>query len=261
MTDPTEYNVRAVERALQILGCFDQDHLAQGVSEIAHAVGLHKATTHRIVMTLVNYGYLERADDGKYRLGMRLADLGFRVIGGLDLRRAAYPFMTQLVERWDETCDLGVFDHGQVFYIEVVRSHQQLLIASAVGQRLAAHATASGKLFLAHLPPDEVDAILSRPLRALTTKTVTSPVELRRQLEVIRRQGYGFDEEENEVGIRAVSAPICDQEGSVVAVMSMPGPTSRMTPDRVTAIIESLKEASEAVARRMGWRAAVDLNH
>jgi DNA-binding IclR family transcriptional regulator len=246
--------VRAVERALQILSCFDDEHPARGVSDIAQAVGLHKATAHRIVTTLLNHGYLERATDGqKYQLGLQLADLGFRVIRRMDLRREALPYMTQLVQRWDEACDLGIFDRGHVFYIEVIQGSHALTIAAAVGQRLPAHCTASGKLFLAHLPPHELDALLSRPLVAYTDKTITSPAELRRQIEVIRQQGYGFDDEEYEVGIRAVSAPIRNQEGTVIAAMSMPGPTSRMTLDRIPEIVEAIKEAAQAISRRMGW--------
>jgi len=258
MKDPQEYNVRAVERALQILGCFDDEHPERGVSEIAQGVGLHKATAHRIMTTLLNFGYLERtADEQKYRLGAHLADLGFKVIRRMDLRREALPHMAQLVEQWDETCDLSLFDQGQVFYIEVIRGSHTLTIAAAVGQRLPAHCTASGKLFLAHLPPHDLDALLSRPLTIYTDKTVTEPDMLRQQLEVIRQQGYGSDDEEYEVGIRAVSAPLHNHEGEVVAAMSVPGPTSRMTPDRIPEIARALKEATQAVSRRLGWNPSV----
>jgi IclR family KDG regulon transcriptional repressor len=254
MKDTHGYNVRAVERALQILSCFDDEHPDRGVSEIAQVVGLHKATTHRIVTTLLNYGYLERAaDEQKYQLGLQLTDLGFRVIRRMDLRREALPYMTRLAQRWDEACDLSIFDQGNVFYVEVIQGNHALTIAAAVGQRLPAHCTASGKLFLAHLPPHELDALLSRPLVAYTDRTITSPAELRRQLEVIRQQGYGLDDEEYEIGIRAVSAPIRNQEGTVVAVMGMAGPTSRMTLDRIPEVAGAIREAADALSRRMGW--------
>jgi DNA-binding IclR family transcriptional regulator len=94
---------------------------------------------------------------------------------------------------------------------------------------------------------------MSQPLVSYTDKTITSPAELRSQLEVIRQQGYGFDDEEYEVDIRAVSAPIRNQEGTVVAVIGMPGPTSRMRLDRIPETVEALKEAAQAISRRMGW--------
>lgn len=251
--DPTDYNVRAVERALQIMGCFDDEHPERGISEIAQVVDLHKATAHRIVTTLVNYGFLERAADGqKYRLGLELTNLGFKVIRRMDLRTEALPFMTQLVQQWDETCDLSIFDAGQVFYIEVLRGNRALNIAAAIGQRLPAHCTASGKLFLAHLQPADLDTFLNHPLAAYTDKSITSPDVLRRQLEVIRRQGYTIDHEELEVGVCAVAAPIYNRQGAIIAAMSVPSPTSRMTPERITEIAEALKEATRAISRRMG---------
>jgi len=255
MKDSSEYNVRAVERALEILGCFDDEHPEQGVSEIAQAVGLHKATTHRIVTTLLNYGYIERADDGqKYRLGLRLAGLGFKVIRRMDLRREALPYMDQLVQMWEEPCDLSVFDQGEVFYVEFVPGKHALTVAAGVGRRLPPYCTASGKVFLAYLPAEELEAFLSRPTTSCTSKTITSPAALRKQLELIRQQGYGLDDEEYEVGIRAVSAPVRDRTGAVVAAIGIPGPASRMTEERISQIATSLKEAAREVSLRLGWK-------
>lgn len=255
MKDQSEYNVRAVERALQILDCFDDKNPERGISEIAQAVNLHKATAHRIVTTLLNYGYLERADDDqRYRLGLKLAGLGFKVVRRMDLRREASPLMTRLVEQWDETCDLSIFDEERVFYVDVIRGSHALTIAASVGQRLPAHCTASGKLFLAHLSSDELEAFLSKPLHAYTEKTITSPDELCSQIETIRRQGYSVDDEELEEGIRAVAAPIWNHKDEIIAAMSIPGPINRITWDRIPDIVDSLVEAANTVSHRMGWR-------
>ena len=253
MKDPNEYNVRAVERALQILRCFDGEHPERGISEIAQAVDLHKATAHRIVTTLVNYGYLERADDGqKYRLGLELTNLGFKVLQRLDLRREALPIMRQLTEEWDETCDLGIFDRGQVLYIEVVRGSRALNVAAAIGQTLPAHCTASGRALLAHLPDQEVNAVLSKPLTSYTTKTVTSPEEIRKELLTIRTQGYAVDMEGFELGVCAIAAPIFNSRGRIIAALGSPGPTSRMTPDRIRRMAASFGEAARTISHRMG---------
>jgi IclR family transcriptional regulator, KDG regulon repressor len=253
--DPNDYNVRAVERALQILGCFDDQHQERGISEIAQAVDLHKATAHRIVTTLVNYGYLERAGDGqRYRLGLVLPELGFKVIHRMDLRREALPHMLQLVEQWDETCDLSIFDQGQVFYVEVVRGSRALSIAAAVGQRLPAHCTASGKLFLAHLPGDALEPIFSHPLASHTDNTITSRDELLKQFKTIRNQGYAVDREETEVGVYAIAAPICNNQGKMVAAMSIPSPISRLDNEREAGIVESLKQAAVNISRRLGCK-------
>jgi DNA-binding IclR family transcriptional regulator len=254
--DPNGYNVRAVERALQILSCFDDRHPEKGVSEIAQAMGLHKATTHRIMTTLLNYGYLERTADGqKYRLGLAVAELGYRVIRRLDLRREALPYMTQLVQQFDEACDLSVFDHSTVFYVHVIQGHHALTIAAAVGQRLPVHCTASGKIMLAFLPHERRKESLSQPLVSFTDKTITSRSELERQLEGFQQQGYGFDDEEYEAGIRAVAAPILNRDGQAIAAISMPGPTGRMTLDRIPEIAGALKQAASEISSRMGWTA------
>jgi DNA-binding IclR family transcriptional regulator len=253
--DPTEYNVRAVERALQIMQCFDDEHPERGISDIAQAVGLHKATAHRIVTTLVNYGYIERVEDGqKYRLGLELPNLGYKVLSRMDLRKEAVPFMKQLVAEWDETCDLSIFDQGEAFYIEIMRGTRALTISAAVGQRLPAHATASGKLFLAYLPDDQLNAILKQPMEAYTEKTATSPEKLRFQLEEIRKQGYSIDYEEFEHGVCAVAAPIFNRSGNVIAAIGGPSPISRMAPDRIKQIADAFMEAAKGISYRMGYR-------
>jgi IclR family KDG regulon transcriptional repressor len=221
--DPATYNVRAVERAMQILSAFGGEHAERGISEIAQATGLHKATAHRIMMTLHNGGFLERAPDGeRFRLGIRVVELGLGALRGLDLRQAAFPYMQQLVERFDETCDLGIYDRGMVLYVEVVHSQHSLTIAARVGRRLPAYCTASGRVFLAFLPPDVVEPVLSSPMTPCTAKTVTSPAKLREELEATRQRGYALDDEEFEEGIRAVSAPIRNIDGNVIAALSMP---------------------------------------
>ncbi len=247
--DSKTYRVRAVERAMRILSSFDGERTDRGVSEIAQATGLHKATAHRIMMTLLNGGFLERAPDGeKFRLGIRVLELGLGALRGLDLRRAAFPYMQQLVDRFNETCDLGIYDRGMVLYVEVVHSEHSLTIAARVGRRLPAYCTASGRVFLAHLPPEMVEPVLTAPMPPCTARTVTSPARLREELEVTRRRGYSLDDEEFERGIRAVSAPIRNVDGNVIAALSMPGPINRMPPQRVREIADALVETANAIS-------------
>jgi IclR family transcriptional regulator, KDG regulon repressor len=247
--DPQSYNVRAVERALQILSAFDSEHNERGVSEIAQVTGLHKATAHRIIVTLHNAGFLERAPGGeRFRLGLRMVELGLGALRRLDFRQAAFPYMQQLVERFQEPCDLGILSHGQVLYIEVVHSERLLTIAARVGRHLPAHCTASGKVLLAFLPPEVVEPFLNAPLKASTQNTITVPDRLREELALIRQQGYGVDNEELAVGVRAVSAPIRDIDDQVIAAMGMPGPAERITRERVPEIAQALMEAAQAIS-------------
>jgi IclR family KDG regulon transcriptional repressor len=251
---PESYNVRAVERAMQILSSLDSEHPERGVSEIAQATGLHKATTHRIAMTLLNCGFLERTADGEsLRLGLGIVELGLGALRDLDFRRAAFPYMQQLVERFDEACDLAIFDRDRVLYVEVVHSEHSLTITTRVGRRLPVHCTASGKVLLAFLPAEVVAPILTAPLRAYTEKTIKSPAQLREELEAVRQRGYGLDDEECEVGIRAVSAPIYDIDGNVIAAMGLAGPSKRFTSGRIPEIAKALMEAADAVSAHV-WR-------
>ncbi len=252
----SDVNVRAVERALRIIDCFGDGSAEMGISGIAHKAGLHKATAHRIVSTLVRHRYLERAADGqKYRLGIGLVSLGFVALRRADVRREAMPVMSELAGRLNETCDLSVYNQGEVYFIEVVQGRRALKVAASVGNRLPAHCTASGKLFLASLPEEELEALLRQPLASYTTKTNTSPERLRAEVEATRRRGSAIDDEEMEEGVCAVAAPIRNQTGIVVAAIGMPGPTNRMTPDRIARIAAALLEAADAISQRMGWRA------
>jgi DNA-binding IclR family transcriptional regulator len=153
--------------------------------------------------------------------------------------------MQQLVERFQETCDLGIFDRGRVLYVEVVHSKHSLTIAARAGRHLLAHCTASGRVFLAFLPPEVVEPILNRPL---TAKTITSTVKLREELEATLQRGYALDDEGFEVGIRAVSAPIRDIDGNLIAALSMPGPTNRITAERIPEIAQAPVEAANVIS-------------
>jgi DNA-binding IclR family transcriptional regulator len=247
--DPRSYNVRAVERAVQILSAFDNGHAEQGLSEIAQSTGLHKATAHRLIMTLFNSGFLERTADGdKFRLGLRMVGLGLGALRRLDVRRAAQPHLQKLVDDFQEICTLGVFDHGQVLYVEVVHSNHSLTIAARVGRHLPAHCTASGKVLLAFLPQEVTEPVLSAPLAVYTEKTIASPDRLREELRVVHRRGYAIADEEFEVGIWAISAPIRDIDRNIVAAMSIPFPTNRLDPERIPEIAQALMEAANAVS-------------
>jgi DNA-binding IclR family transcriptional regulator len=254
MSETTEYNVRAVERALQILKSFDDLHPERGVSEIAQTVGLHKATTHRILATLMNYGFIERSPDGlKYRLGLELVDLGFKVTRRMDLRREALPFIKNLALEINEAVDLSIWDQDQVLYIEMIQSQHALTVSASVGQRLPGYCTASGNLFLAHMPEEELSAYLKTPRQSFTKNTIVDPVQLKKVLQQVKENGFSVDSEGFEYGVTAVAAPIFNQQNKVVAVVSIPGPASRLTPERVKEIIPPLVKTTREISRRLGW--------
>ncbi|MGD2145211.1 MAG: IclR family transcriptional regulator [Anaerolineae bacterium] len=250
-----DYNIRAVERAVRVLVSFSDDHPERTLPEIARATELPKSTAYRILATLNNCGFVEQTRDGeRYRLGMRVASLGLVALQRLSIRRDALPHMEQLVGRFEETCVVGIFDQGAVLDIEVVHSDHLLTVTSEVGHRLPIHCTATGKALLAFLPHSVAELVLARSLEAYTEKTITSPADMRQEMALTRERGYAVDEEEYEVGVRAVAAPISDIHGRVIAGISIPGPTSRLTADRVPEIAQALMEVASAIRgkRRQG---------
>ncbi|MGQ9667247.1 MAG: IclR family transcriptional regulator [Anaerolineae bacterium] len=254
MKDPTIYNVQVIDRIMHILSCFDDEHPVLGISQIAGMVDLHRATTHRLVTALANAGFLERAPGSdKYRLGTRLLELGLTILRRMDFRHEAIVHMRGLVDRFGEVCDLGILDAGQVLYIDVLPSRYTIAVSVAAGLRLPAHCTASGKAILAFLPPEEVNAILPDHLPQLTDHTITSKAALLQQLEEIRRLGWALDNEETEIGVRAVATPIRDASSRAIAAIGIPGPIGRMSPERIEEIAGALVDASLAVSARLGW--------
>jgi len=254
MSDATDYNVRAVERALQILKCFDDQHPERGVTEIAEAVGLHKATAHRILSTMIHYGFIERSADGlKYRLGVQLVDLGFKVTRRMDLRREAMPHISKLSTQVNEAVDLSIWDQSQVLYIEMIQRQHTLTITATIGQRLPGYCTASGKVFLAHLEDEELSRYLQTPMPKFTKNTVTDAEELRKILRAIRENGYATDNEEFEYGVRAIAAPVYNQQNRIVGAVSIPGPANRLLQERVKEVAPLLIETTKEISRRLGW--------
>ncbi len=254
MRDQAEYNVRSVERALQILNSFDDAHPERGISEISEVVGLHKATIHRILTTMLNLGFIERSADGqKYRLGIQMIDLGFKVLRRMDLRREAIPFMREFIDNWDEAIDLSVYQSNEVLYVEVMQSRQMLTIAASIGQRLPAYCTASGKLFLAFMAEKEFKDYSNTAFRPFTKNTIASVDGLTHELARIREIGYAIDDEEYESGIKAVAAPIRNYTGVVVAALSVPGPVGRMSEARIEQISKVICQYAADISRRLGW--------
>lgn len=253
--DPSEYNVRAIERAIDILECFDDEHPTRGVSEVAEAVGLHKATAHRIMTTLANRGFLERLHDGQeYRLGLHLVTLGFQIVRGLELPREALPYLRQVAEEYDETVDLSVYDGHEILVVQIVRSRRVLSLATTVGMRFPPHATATGKVVMAYLPETEREVVLAGPLARYTAMTVTSPEILRAQIAAVREHGYGYDDEEFQPGVRALAVPVLNRSDELMAVISMPGPVFRLDEALFPEIAHKLQEAAHGIAVAMGWQ-------
>ena len=247
--------VRSIERALAILGCFDSEHPVLGISDIAERLHLPKSTVHRILATLEAWGYIQQDEvSSKYQLGLRLFELGTTAGESLALRHAALPVLKELGQATQEAALLVAYDSGEVVYLDVLECPQPVKIDARPGKRLPSHCTASGKAFLSALPQEEVERVLSRPLIRRTEKTITDPEMLRRDLALGRQRGYCVSNEEYNMGIRAVAAPILSEKGRVWGVVSVAGPAFRLSDNTVTQIGEHTMAAARRIAERIRGR-------
>jgi DNA-binding IclR family transcriptional regulator len=248
------YRIQAIERAVAILNVFSAEEPELGVTEIAERLELHKSTVHRFLVNLEAAGLVERdRHSSRYRLGLRIFELGGLVLQQMNLWDEALPFLEGLVRDSGETGHLAVLDGGEAVYIEKVEARRALRIPSAIGRGYPAHATSLGKALLAHLDEQARERVMTdRGLRRCTPNTITDPDRLREELDRIRGQGYAVDDQEYEEGLRCVGAPIAGHTGHVVAAIGIGGPATRVTPERLTDLAELVMTAAGNLSRRMG---------
>jgi IclR family KDG regulon transcriptional repressor len=247
--------VVSVERALSILNCLAESEEMLGVTEMSRLLGLHKSTVSRLASTLAQNGYVRQdPETGKYQLGMRLIGLGTRVLEQIDLRGVARPYLEQLMEITEETVHLGILDGNQVVYVDKIESTQVLTMKSRVGSKVPVHCTALGKVLLASLSREELKKIISScSFDRYTPNTMTNVGEFEKQIAWVREQGYAIDDEEHELGIRCVAAPIMDHSGSVIASLSVSGPTIRVTRERLERFIPNVVAISKKASKSLGY--------
>jgi len=246
-------NLQSVRRAITALEQI-ADAGELGVTELGRRLGVHKATASRLVATLAERGLLERDPfTEKYRLGFGLIRLAGSAMAGLDIVRTAHPILEDLADRTSETVNLGVLSGDAVVYLDQVTGSRSVVAVSWVGRRTPLHATSNGKVLLAFLDPGERDRLLAEPLPATTSRTITDPQTLRRQLADIVKRGYAQTLEELEEGLNAIAAPVRQADGRVVAALSVSGPAFRMRPVDLPRIARRTMEAADTISRRLGY--------
>ncbi len=256
-TDSSPYRVQVLDRVLGILDTLASDDADKTLAGLSERLGVHKSTVHRLLMVLERYRLVEkRHQNGKYRLGLKLFELGSKAVAQLDLRERAEPFLQRLVLETGETAHLCILDEGEVVYLEKVEASRTFRIPSRVGRRNPAHCTAVGKALLAFLPEKELtDVVRKRGLRAYTRNTITTVAHLQSELQRIREHGYTVDNEEIEEGLRCIGAPVRDYSGKVVASLSIAGPASRLTEEKIPPLARSVMAAAHDLSAALGYHA------
>ena len=248
--------IQSVERAADVLELFLTSTAELSVKEISQELALSKSTVHGIIKTLEHRGYLEQnPNDLRYRLGMKLFELGIAVENQLDVGKIARPIIESLVAELKETVHLVVLQRDEVIYIEKVEGPQTLRISSQVGKRAPIHCTGVGKAILAFQGNTEIDRILSNsPLEPYTEYTLTDKEEIKKQLKTIYQQGFSVDDEEIELGLRCVAAPIFNHQGKAIASVSCAAPTMRLENEQLSKVIQGIKQASSEISKCMGYK-------
>ena len=244
----------ALGHGLAVLDMFDMDRQKITGAEIARHLGIHKSTASRIASNLVLSGYLVPATNGSgFRLSGKLSRLGAIASADTHLTTLSRDHVQALVDDVGETCHVGVLEGHEAVTVVLVDGSYSVRLHSWVGKRNDAHTTAMGKALLAGLSDATIDMLF--PKKALpqrTEHTVATVAALKEQLAVIRRHGFALDNEELELGLRCIAAPIIDHNGSVVAALTIAGAASRLTMAKIDSYVAKIKACAAKISTEFG---------
>ncbi len=242
----------ALAKAARILGALE-DAPWLGASELATHIGVDRSTTHRLAHAMVDLGWLRQdPQTRRYRLGLRLWELGARAVADLEVRSVALPRMRDVVAQTGESCDLAVLDGADIVYIEKVDGTREVRAYTWIGQRVPAHAVAMGKVLLSFLTPDERRRRLPDPLPRYTDLTVASFAELEARCADVARLGYAVNLGERNPEAGGLAVPVFNRVGECVAALGINVPSARMSPDYVGSLAPLLVATGTAVSRELG---------
>lgn len=245
-------SIQVIERMMHLLEALARHTAAVNLKQLAAETRLHPSTAHRILGVMVDNRLVDRIEPGTYRLGIRLLELGNLVKSRLNVRQEALPHMQALHQALGETVNLSVRHDDEVVYIERTSAGTAMMrVVQIIGARAPLHITAVGKVFLAADGPERAADYARRTgLPRYTENTLGDADALARELEEVRRRGYAFDNEEAERGVCCIGAGIYNDEGAVVAGLSVSAPADRL--DRAWA--DAVRGAADRISRAMGYR-------
>jgi len=239
-------SIQVIERMIALLDALAQYPDPVSLKELSAVTGLHPSTAHRILNDMVVKRFVDRADAGSYRLGMRLLELGNIVKSRLDVREAALDFMRALHRKTNQTVNLSVRQGDEIVYIDRSFSERSgMQVVRAIGGRAPLHLTSTGKLFLSVDDPKAVRAYATRTgLAGHNKNSITDLGRLERELSLVRARGYARDNEELELGVRCIAAGIRDDSGKLIAGLSISAPADRLQDDWIEDLVGTAGQIS-----------------
>jgi IclR family transcriptional regulator, pca regulon regulatory protein len=250
--------VQSLDRGLAVIRCFSSERPSLTLSEVAERTGLTRAAARRFLLTLQELGYVG-SSGRQFSLRPRVLALGYAYLSSFSVAQIAQPHLEDLTEELHESCSVSVLDGDDIVYVARASANRIMTIALTVGTRLPPYPTSMGRVLLAWLPGEEIDAHLSRSaLRKLTEQTVDDPDELRRILAKVRAQGWAAVDQELEAGVRSIAVPIRDSSGKVVAAINASAHAARV-PMRTLEkqFLPRLLDAAQQIDAELATRMAV----
>ena len=236
-----------LERAMEILGCFDEKHSALTLTQLAQLTKLPMSTCHRIVGTLEEGGFLSKGSDRKFRVGTKLWTIAQHAPLSERLRESALPTLARLYEETGENVTLAVLDRGQALYVDRLVGERSIPTISRAGGHLPLHTTGVGKVLLAYQPEKAIEQYLSRPLPKPTPQSITNPDALRKDLAEVRKNGYSITRQEMTRGSGSIAVPIM-RNGRCVAAVGVIVHLNRLDINR---LVSTLTDAAASIAAEL----------
>jgi len=245
----------SLTNAIHLMKMFNEDEYEMGISDMAKRLHLAKSTVYRMASTLAVEGLLEKnpAND-KYRLGIALFAFGTLVRRRMDVSTEARSVLMDLRSKVNETVLLGVPEQHSIMCVNHFESSQAVHIRTDIGVRKPMVSTSEGIVYLAYQDVAVVNDVLAQPIQPRTPSTVTDPKNLRKKISLAGKRGFAVDNQESDIGMCCISAPLFNAEGSVVACITLAGPAQRMTKTAIADLIPEVIEAAATISRRLGHR-------
>ena len=247
----TSTSVNRAFAILDVLAAKSESGIA--LAETATRLRLSRSTAHRYLVTLEKLGVIERDAQDRFHLGLKMIELAGRTLTSSDLRRQGEPFLEELAARTEETTHLAVLSGLDVVYIAKGDSARAIRMYSHIGARAPVYSTALGKAILAYSDSTLFEQVVRNGLTPRTLHSITSRRALSEEIEHVRQHGFAIDDQENELGVCCVGAPIFDYTCRPIAAISISGPADRITPARQPELGPVVRDAALRLSRRMGY--------
>jgi DNA-binding IclR family transcriptional regulator len=245
------YKINSAEKTIKILELLAEEG-GLSVAEAASKIDMNRSTCHRFLVTLRELGYVVQDHLSHYRLSFRVFELGMKVADSVEIREVAYPYLKELSTLFNETINVGSLHNNEIIHLDKINSTEILRIDPNIGSRAPAYCTALGKAIIAYLPEEELNNFLiSVSLKKMTENTITTKEDLLKEFEKIRKQGFAVDREELYIGLRCVASPVLGYTNYPLYSISVAGPVSRMTKEKITAIKGEVKRVCSELSKSL----------